>query len=195
MFLTALMKRQRPKYLKKGSGIESQTERRFSKQELIQILAFCTIPTHIWTLVNVFQDIPAWAQALSTWDLAGVVSYTLVAVLIETLVIFLLVTGISYFLPRRWVKDRSVSIAGYVIFEVSVLAVIAQTYIRRAMARALIPYAVIMAIAIVITVVLVVKSKRLHLWMLWIANPLSTLAAFYILLDFIALAVVGVRLL
>jgi len=61
---------------------------RFPRHEIIQIFAFCVMATHSWTIINMFREVASWSLSLSLWDLVGTVSYTLIALLFETVVFF-----------------------------------------------------------------------------------------------------------
>ena len=166
---------------------------RFSKEEITHILAFCVIPTYTWTLINMFQDVPAWSMSLSSWDMIGTVAYTLTSVLVETLVIFFLFMGIGYILPKKWVGDRYVAIVGLVMLEATILAIIAHHYIREGIARDLIPFILVFLVVLVITLILVWKFPSISFTINRIAVPLTTLAFVYLSLSVIGVAFILIR--
>jgi hypothetical protein len=168
---------------------------RFSKEEVFRIFAFCVIPTHSWTIINMFQDIPAWYLSFSVWDFAGTVAYTLASVLFEAIVVSLVLLLAGYFLPRKWVEGRYVALSGIIILEATLFAIVSQDYIRQSIAKQLLPILVGFLVSMALALVLVMKIPRISDVMNRIATPLTVLACLYVSLDLTSVFIILIRVL
>ena len=168
-------------------------KQRFSKEEVIRVLAFCVIPTHSWTIMNMLQDFPAWLISLNLWDLIGTVSYTLTSVLFEALVVFLVLMLLGFMIPKKWIGDRYVALSGLIIIETTIFAIIAHHYIRQAIARQLFPIIIIFLVCLVLTTVLVKEAPWINLLLSRITVPLTTLSIVFISVDLIGVFIILIR--
>jgi CBS domain containing-hemolysin-like protein len=102
---------------------------RYSRQDLTNIFAFCVIATHSWSIFNMFRHVASWSLSLSIWDLLGTVSYTLISVLFEAIVFFLVVVLFGRLLPKKWIRDRTIAISGVIVVYVTILAIVVKPFV------------------------------------------------------------------
>ena len=76
-------------------------------------LAFVAIafPVHVWAIINILAIIPAWLLRTSLWELAGVISYPLVDAFLESGILWLVLVGLSFILPKPWLANKFAALA------------------------------------------------------------------------------------
>jgi hypothetical protein len=77
-------------------------------------------PVHVWLIINVLRELPAWLLRLPLWDVLGVVAYSLMGALIESLLVFTAVVFISFILPARLFRDKFVALSTMAVLLTSV---------------------------------------------------------------------------
>lgn len=90
------------------------------------MLGAAAFPVHVWAIISVMRQIPAWILRLSVGDIAAVIAYTLLFTLLETLLLFAGVVIVAMLLPRRWLADRLVPLATTALFVTAIWFVILQ---------------------------------------------------------------------
>ena len=185
-----------------GRKIIIRKKFRFSRYELVQIFAFCVVATHSWTLINMFQDVASWSLSLSIWDLIGTVSYTLIALLFETSVFFLLLMGLGILLPRKLIRDQYVTISGIIVVEATFLSMVLKPYLEMgfdAYTLRLFSFLITMLVLLALIILLIqipiiiVGISRIEKIVSRIADSLITLAFVYIFVDLVGLLIVIIR--
>lgn len=99
---------------------------RYSRQGLWTLFLMCAFPLHFWTLILAFRDVSWVTERTNAWDAIGVVSYGLIFALVESAIIFLLVTLLGLLLPKSWDSDRRISLLAFLILITAVWAMISQ---------------------------------------------------------------------
>jgi hypothetical protein len=99
---------------------------KLTKQDLIMVFAICSFPVHVWTIVNVLYDVPAWMKYMDLWDLAGAISYDLAFVLLETIALFLPLALAGWVLPKSVLRGNFVAFSFAFVLEAVVMAVVVQ---------------------------------------------------------------------
>jgi hypothetical protein len=85
-------------------------------------------PLHVWTLLMAFRDF-AWVAARTyTWDAIGLVSYALVAALLETMAVFLLVWLAGFLVPFRWDMNKRLAMLGTQFLVVASWSILSKIY-------------------------------------------------------------------
>lgn len=92
--------------------------------ELLMVFAICSFPVHIWTIVNVFYDVPAWMKYMDLWDLAGAISYALAFTLLETIALFVPLFLAGWILPKKWLRENFVALSFAFVLEAVVMALV-----------------------------------------------------------------------
>ena len=94
-----------------------------STQDLVLLFAVGAFPVYVWSIVNVLNAVPAWMLRLNTWDLIGMIAYSQVFALIESIIVFLALLLLGIILPTRLVGDKFVALASMMVLMSSICAV------------------------------------------------------------------------
>jgi hypothetical protein len=70
------------------------------------LFAVCAFPIYIWSIIAVLREVPAWILRLPLWDVVGLVAYTQAFALVESILFFAGVVGLSLVLPAAWLRQR-----------------------------------------------------------------------------------------
>ncbi|MGD8458241.1 MAG: hypothetical protein PVF83_17835 [Anaerolineales bacterium] len=97
---------------------------KLTAHELLMVFAICSFPVHLWTIVNVFYDIPAWMKYMDLWDLAGAISYALAFALLEAIALFLPLVLAAWILPKKWLRGNFVPLSFAFVLEAVVMALV-----------------------------------------------------------------------
>lgn len=167
-----------------------------SKQDIALTFAVCAFPVHVWAIINLFREIPAWMLRLSLWELTGVIAYTLVFALVESVILLFALLVLSALLPARFLRDRFVSLGTGIVFLTSIWAVVAH-YNDEAirlwgLGRFLIAAALYL-LSIVGVSVLIAHFQRIGVVMVSFAERLAIVSFVYISIDVLAVMVIIAR--
>jgi len=158
------------------------------------MFVICVIATHSWSIINLFRDVASWSLSLSVWDLLGSVSYTLISILFEALVVFLiLLLLIGVLLPKKWLGNRSITISTVIILESTILAIVFKPYIAIGFSMGTFQLLSLLVIALLLIAILLIRNKRIESIINRIVEPLTTLAFVYVFIDLIGLIIVLIR--
>ncbi len=80
-----------------------------SRQSTAYVFCACVLVVHAWELYNLIYNVPAIHHRETTWDLLGIIAIVQAFALFESLVVFLLLSGLAILLPERLVRRQFVS--------------------------------------------------------------------------------------
>jgi hypothetical protein len=138
-----------------------------------------------------FRDVPSWVLYLRTWEVVGMVAYTLSYALFETLIVFLIVVLVGLVVPKRWIVDRYIPLASLWLVELAIMAIVFQHHIIQHLPKRnlVIGVGLILALSSLIPLRFPKFGKLLG----WIADRLVILSFIYIFFDVLGLLVVILR--
>ncbi len=183
---------------------------RYSRQGLLAVFLICAFPLHFWTWILAIRDM-SWAVVRTNlWDAVGIVAYSLVYALFETIILFCVVALAGLITPPGWNVDRRIALLSLLFLLASVWAMIAQLFflwnvtlpigVLLLLARSAHPLRMLYAAALLVVtpsillpVFLFLKTGKAVAWMKDIIERLTLLSTIYLLFDFIGLIVVVVR--
>ena len=84
-------------------------ERAPTKHEAALLFVVCVFLTHVWTMLHFLREVPAYLRRMDLFDVLGVLAYTQVFALLESIVFLGLFVLISIALPIRLFKDKFVA--------------------------------------------------------------------------------------
>lgn len=172
--------------------VTSSSRRLPTRSELLAILAAVAVPIHIWALFRIVAGIPQWLLRLNQWQLVGVVSYSLMLTLIETVMVFLFVLVVIALVSRR--RLHPVLVPAVAVFAgLTTALMVALLLIPLRDGFSLILTLVGYVVLLVASLVLVGRSKRLAGMLNWLVDRLVPLALLYIFFDVLATVIVIVR--
>jgi hypothetical protein len=162
------------------------------------MLAFaaCAFPVHVWTIVSVMREIPAWVLRLSAWQLVGVISYALMVALLESVLLLIGLLVLKTLLPTSVFDDGFVSQAGMLVLLISGWAVTAHynyDVIRLWGMRQLALWGLVCLASVGIGYGLIRRFKRLEGLFRAIIERVSVLSFIYLFADLVAVMVVIIR--
>lgn len=164
---------------------------RFSREDLILLLVYTAFPIHVWTIVNMLTDVPSWALYMRTWELVGMVAYTLSFALFETILILFPVFLVGLILPKGWIDRVFVPWVGVMLLEGALVMIAFQvTIVNHSPKRLLV---VMAALLLGLSTILVIKFPRIGEVLRSLAGRLAILTVVYIFLDVLGLLIVLVR--
>ena len=153
-------------------------------------------PVHVWAIVNILAIFPSWLLRLSLGELAGAVSYPLVAALLESGILWIIWVGLSYLLPQKWLAQKFVALSSALVWLLVAWAVLAQYNFDRIVQwgpSQLLPGLLLVALTLGLVYWLVQRYGRLEGWIRRLAQGLGVLTYFYLVFDLLGLAVVILR--
>ena len=167
-----------------------------SREKLILLLAACVFFIHVWSIISVLREVPAWVLRLRFWDLIGVIAYTQVYALAESMVVFLVLIIIAAILPAKLFRDKLVALGTMVVLVTSIWFVLAHyndEAIRLWGAKQFLPVLLTFLVSILIPYVLIQRYQKLEDTISAIVARLAVLAYVYVFLDVISIFIIVIR--
>ena len=88
-----------------------------SRHQVVLIFSVCVFTTHVWSIINLLRVVPSLLLIASTSEMVGVVAYTLVFTLLESVLIlgFVLIAGLVF--PSKLFKGKFTTImTSFILF-------------------------------------------------------------------------------
>lgn len=142
------------------------------------------------------REVPAWVLRLSLWDLVGVVAYSQLFTLFETLVIFLGLLLVSAVLPARFFRSKFLAISSAIVFLTSLWFVFLHYSDQLFKSQQAMPWLVsaIVYILLLSALYLVIRrSQKLEMSINSFVGRLAVLSFLYLFIDFLSIVIVIVR--
>ena len=177
---------------------------------LFLVIAF---PFHLWTLIQIFQDIEWVMERTKPADVYGYASYSLIFAFYESFVILILMLLLGFLTPKKWTGDKLVVQLGYLAVITSVWSMLEQIYntgpsinkeefilsitelnhpVRVSFLLGGLLLVVVIG-SVALPIYLVDKNEKFEKVMIAIFERLNMLSALYIFLDFIGLIIILYR--
>jgi hypothetical protein len=168
-------------------------QRLVSRDQVMITFAVIVFVVHIWSIYNLLVEVPAWLLRLSSWELVGVISYTLVFALIESLIILIILVFVATILPECWFRQRFVAISSLFVFLAAIWVIPVHLY-EDAIRSWGIPGAMVFISLVFVTFVavnfFVFRSTRFENKIVSIMQRITVLAILYLMIDLIAFMIV-----
>lgn len=100
---------------------------RFSKGELLKLFLVCAAPVHFWTIFLIITD-SELIKKRDFWYFAGYGGYLLGLALLESLLLFVFVLGLSYLFPKKWTGNTPLAAAAAIALVISFWGIANQLY-------------------------------------------------------------------
>ncbi|MCA9921101.1 MAG: hypothetical protein KC419_12270 [Anaerolineales bacterium] len=169
-----------------------------TKQELYYFLLACVFPIHVWSLINVMREIPAWVLRLSIAEMLGVIAYAQLFALLDTLVVFLPLVLVSAVLPASLLRKRFVAVGTAVVFITSgwLIYLHLNNWVFEQRDTAVFAiWGVTYLVAMIGVYLLIQRSEKVAAGISNFVQRLSVLSILYLIVDIISLIIVVVRIL
>jgi hypothetical protein len=144
----------------------------------------------------VLREVPAWVLRLNTWDLIGVVAYTQVYALAESIVVFLVLIIIAAILPAKLFRDKLVVLGTMIVIISSTWFVFAHyndEVIRLWGAKEFLFVLFAFLLSILIPYVLIQRYQKVADIIYNIVARVAVLAYVYLFLDVISIIIIVIR--
>jgi hypothetical protein len=182
-------------------------KRRGAFRDLALVFAAVVFPIHIWSIINLLDEVPAWMLRLSLGELIGVIAYTQLFALIESILVAAVLVGIRQLLVaagrlpklvglRRLIAEKYVSLAAVFIFVNSIWAGLIQIYyetLRLWSAAQFLPWALLFLLSNLLLLGLVARFSRADRIVRLLVERLAVLSYLYVALDVVCLFIVLAR--
>jgi hypothetical protein len=159
------------------------------------VLAACAFPVHVWAILRLLNEIPAWLMRLSAWGLIGAIAYSLTFALFETLLLFLLLTSLSVILPSRLFRDKFVAQASMMVFLGAGWAVTTHLGLDafRSNSRLFFAWLLLLLGPLTISYLMVHWSRKLERTTRSLVERLAPVSYMYILVDVFSMFIIVLR--
>lgn len=169
-----------------------------TKQNIYYLLLACVFPIHVWSLINVMREIPAWVLRLSIAEMFGVIAYAQLYALIDTLLIFLPLLLLSTILPASWFRNQFVAVGTAVVFITSAWFIylhLNNWVIEGRETAVLAAWGVTYLLVIVGAYLLIRRRDKVASGINNFVQRLSVLSILYLVVDVISIVIIFVRIL
>ena len=167
-----------------------------SRQELAYIFAVCIIPVHVWLIINVLREVPAWILRLTTWDLVGVLAYSLVFALVESTLVFLGVLLLGIIIPVRFIRGKAIALSTVLLFLTSTWFGFLHYNNQIIERRQVIPFVlwgISYVLVLLIAYFLIQRKQKLEALLNDFVKRLAVLSFIYFLMDIVSIVIIGIR--
>jgi hypothetical protein len=182
----------------------------YHKQGLWSLFLMCAFPLHFWTLLLAFRDVSWITERTNAWDAIGAVSYGMIYAFVESILVFIVISLLGFFVSRCWNIERRVALLGMFALIISLWAMASQlyflwgTYLPEPVFQALIhnahpvrtmymlSFALVVTTFVIPTYFILQSDKGLKAAQDFIER-ITLLSMFYIFLSFVGLVIVIIR--
>jgi hypothetical protein len=100
----------------------------YHKGDIFKLFLVCAFPIHVWSIFMFLRDFDWISERTNAWDAVGVGSYALLLALIESLIIFLIIFGLSFLVHKTWDIETRLAIMTVLVFFASMWAALTQAF-------------------------------------------------------------------
>ena len=167
---------------------------RLSKNGMKRLFLICAAFIHFWAVLR-FLDQLDWLQDLGLWQMAGFFSYMLLLALLEAVLVWVLLMGISILLPKSWTEDQMVLFLGNFAWVSWLVLIFAQYLLPNELSAGVVAGVVAVIGVLVMAVVQWLTFKRdvIGAVQLDLFKRVEVLAVIFLGLDSVSLVVVILR--
>jgi hypothetical protein len=168
------------------------------------------LPLHIWTIVLAFRDFDWISARTNSWDAIGVVAYGLIAAILESLLLFIVVTLFGFLISNKWEEKRRITFMSAMIIILSLWSIFNQSYflnewelpvwLTQLIIQTGRPLVMLYILGILITIAsfsipayLILKSNKTMQILQEVIDRLSLLMMLYLVFDAAALIMIVIR--
>ena len=175
---------------------------------LFKFFLIGVFPTHVWTSLMVFNDLEFLAERTTMWDAVGYAGYSYLIALTESVLVALILWGVSFLLPKNWGQRRVLSVVGSIYFVLagaSIVDMAAHVFAQNRIAKSyligldrypFVTYGLIFGAilsGIILALIFILKSKRGEKIVSEVFDRIMLLSYFYLLLDFAGIVIIILR--
>jgi hypothetical protein len=176
--------------------LDTSKQNAISRRQLWLLFAVSVFATHVWGIINILREYPAWVLRMDLWGLLGTISVSLFFSLLDAVLPFAGVLLLAFIVPRRFFRDRLVAGGSLLILTISLWVALFHLNPQWFNQRQMVPLAIW---AVTFPIVLGLGYWYVYLReggeqaLLSVVERLSTLAGLYLFLDFIGVIIIVIR--
>jgi len=167
-----------------------------TSNDAVLILTVVILPIHIWSILHVLEEMPAWLIRLNLWDVAGLISYTQVFALVESLLLFIPPVLLGLLIRRGWLGGYFTELTISIVIVVSLWAIAVQENFGTArnfnLAQELL-WGGLFLLSFAVVIFFVYRLPRYHAAVRSLVGRITPLAIFYLGIDLVCLVVLLIR--
>jgi len=168
-------------------------KQRFSRQNLFAIFVACAFPVHVWAIIGLLNQIPAWILRVNLWELAGMIGLTLVFTLLESLIGTVGVLILAALVPGNWFTEKMVVLSALFIWLTSIVSMIA--HLQEPLVRSF--FGIVIVVTYLAFVLgsywLLQRFPKFEIGVKSFIERLAVLTALYLFIDVVGLVIVIIR--
>ena len=167
-----------------------------TRQDLVYAYLACLFPIQVWSFYNVLREVPAWLLQMNIWDLIGVISYTQMFVLLESIIIFLSLILLSIILPAGWFRNKFVALSTGVVFLPACwffLAHVNDLILLDWGFRQFLPWVTLFFLSQFLVFLLIHYSQKVESVIILFVDRVMVLSFVYLLLDLASVLIIVIR--
>lgn len=167
-----------------------------SNQDLALVFSICAFPIYVWSIFNVLKEVPAWLLRLSAWDLIGIIAYTQLFALLESVLVFVALIILGGVLPARLFRDKFVPQSSMAVLLTSSWVMLAHSYsgiFNPDRVKQLALWFALYLISLGLAYAAVQRYQKLQALLRAFGNRLMVLSSVYIAIGVLSAAVVVLR--
>jgi len=187
---------------------EKKHKNRVSFAYFFKTFLIVSFPLHVWALLMIFRDLEFITERTDQWDAIGYAGYSLLFILLESIILSAIIWGLSLLLPKAWGEKRTLSVAGSIFTILASISIvdmafhafnevrISKQYLHGLATYPTLTYALIAAaviIGIIIALVLILKTKSGEKVIYEIFDRIMLLGYLYLFLDIVGIVIVIIR--
>ena len=185
-----------------GVGLQSPVKKNAVHERNLQLqdVWLASVPIvlsiHIWSILHVLEEVPAWILRLTIWELFGAIAYTQVFAMLESMVVLVLFIILYFILPKRWFARQFVSATSLIVLVATSWAIAAHNYdqiIRNWGARQFLPWLILVVTSMALALILVFRSEKIKNFLSILVKRAAVLSAVYLLIDGLSLIIIMLR--
>lgn len=171
--------------------------------EIAAVFSISLILIHLRAYLITFNAIPAYLKRMSFWDMLGIVAYVQVVALLEAFLLLMMVLFVNFTLPKNLFREKFVS-QGAIFVTATFLwiipihyqeKIITALYGNLATYYALVGvWAILYFVLLIVLSILLRKYSKFEKSVQTIMERIQPLAAIYLVIDILYIAVIIVRL-
>lgn len=100
----------------------------YTPKSLSQLFMLYVFPLHVWVFLMAFRDFGWVAERTVVWDAIGLVSYSLVFALLETLLFFVFMLLLGLLILPKWGMEKKTNLLGTLGFYILTCSILAQAF-------------------------------------------------------------------
>jgi hypothetical protein len=166
-----------------------------SRSDVLFLFLIGAFPIHIWAIVNLLHNIPALVLRLSAAELMGVIAYTLVFALFESVLLLIVLIIVSLLLPTAYFKDKIVVRGFILVFLTSlwVIPVLLEWFVLTDHQQGYLLWTVFYFSILILLHLWLQKHADLETKISTFAERLAILSSIYVCLDALGVVIVVIR--